>query len=107
MVIVNSLKVAEDLLDLHGANFSDRPVIPMGGELAGFRNTLALVQYGDRVRKERRLFHQRFGSQTTLKQFAPLFSSEIKKLLNNIVRNPDAVMGEIRRCVTVFICRRC
>ncbi|KAJ6522305.1 hypothetical protein DFH09DRAFT_834187, partial [Mycena vulgaris] len=27
MVIVNSLKAAEDLLDVRGGNFSDRPVI--------------------------------------------------------------------------------
>ncbi|KAJ6531004.1 cytochrome P450 [Mycena vulgaris] len=75
MIIVNSLKVAEDLLDVRGANFADRPVIPM----------------------ERKLFHQLFGSNATIKQFVPLLSSEIQKFLKNIVLNPDEVSGEIGR----------
>ncbi|KAJ7133337.1 cytochrome P450 [Mycena epipterygia] len=88
MVIVNSVKVAEDLLDTRGANFSDRPVIPMGGELMGFKNVLAMSQHGDRVRKERKLFHQLFGTQSTIKQFVPILSSEICKLLQNVLRKP-------------------
>ncbi|KAJ7123429.1 cytochrome P450 [Mycena epipterygia] len=88
MVIVNSLKVAEDLLDVRGANFSDRPVIPMGGELIGFKNVLPMAQHGDRVRKERKLFHQLFGTQTTIKQFVPMLSSEICKFLQNILQKP-------------------
>jgi hypothetical protein len=93
MIIVNSLKVAEDLLDAHGANFSERPVIPMGGELVGFKNAIALSQYGDRVRKERRMFHQSFGSQMAIKQFMPLFSSELKKLLKKYCGEPRRVIG--------------
>ncbi|KAJ7853022.1 cytochrome P450 [Mycena olivaceomarginata] len=96
MIIVNSLKIAEDLLDVRGANFSDRPVMPMGGELAGFNNTLPLAQYGDRVRKERKLFHQLFGTQAAVKQFIPLLSTEIHKLLRNILLNPDGLIDEIR-----------
>ncbi|KAJ6552261.1 cytochrome P450 [Mycena vulgaris] len=96
MIIVNSLKVAEDLLDVRGANFSDRPVIPMGGELAGFNNTLALAHYGDRVRKERKLFHQLFGTQAAVKQFVPLLAAETHKLLRNILLNSDGLIDEIR-----------
>ncbi|KAJ7174180.1 cytochrome P450 [Mycena crocata] len=65
MIIVNSLKIVEDLLDVKGGNFSDRPVIQMGGELVGLRNVLTLSQYGGRVREERKLFHQLFGTQKT------------------------------------------
>ncbi|KAJ6779202.1 cytochrome P450 [Mycena vulgaris] len=97
MVIVNSLDVAEDLLDARGANFSDRPVIPMGGEMAGFNNVGALAQYGDRVRTERKFFHQLFGGHATINQFVPLLSAEIHKLLQQLVLNPDEVAGEIAR----------
>ncbi|KAJ6495006.1 cytochrome P450 [Mycena vulgaris] len=89
MVIINSVKVAEDLLDVRGAILSDRPVIPMGGELMGFNNALSLSQYGDRVRTERKIFHRLFGSQAAIRQFVPLVSSEISKLLQNIISNPD------------------
>ncbi|KAJ7257217.1 cytochrome P450 [Mycena haematopus] len=97
MIIVNSVKVAEDLLDVKGANFSERPVIPMGGELCGFNNALVLSQYGDRVRMERKLFHQLFGTQAVTVQFAPLISTEVQKLLRNIASNQAELIEDIRR----------
>ncbi|KAJ7611277.1 cytochrome P450 [Roridomyces roridus] len=98
MVIVNSLKIAEDFLDVRGANFSDRPIIPMGGELMGFNNVLSISQYGDRVRTERKLFHQLFGTRVSiLNQFGTLIESEIKQLLRNVGQNEDDVVGQISR----------
>lgn len=102
MVIVNSLKVTEDLLDARGTNFSDRPTIPVGGELGGFDNALPLVHYGDRVRKERKFFYRLFGTQASVKQFVPLISTEVNKLLRNIVLNPDGLIDEITRCVDLW-----
>ncbi|KAJ6585736.1 cytochrome P450 [Mycena capillaripes] len=97
IIIINSGKIAEELLEVRGAYFSDRPVIPMGGELSGFNNTLALSQYGDRVRRERKLFHQLFGTPTALKQFVPLVSTEMHKLLRNLAVNPGEFIQEIKR----------
>ncbi|KAJ6612835.1 cytochrome P450 [Mycena sp. CBHHK59/15] len=105
MVIVNSLSIAEDLLDVRGSNFSERPVIQMGGELVGFRNTLSLSQYGDRVRKERKLFHQLFGSQNTVQRFAPLIESEIRKFLGNLLQNQTKVEDEIQRSTGAIVLR--
>ncbi|KAF8197715.1 cytochrome P450 [Mycena galopus ATCC 62051] len=105
MIIVNSVEVAEDLLDTRGANFSERPVFPMGGELAGFNNALPLVQYGDRVRKERKLFHQLFGTQSAIQQFHPLLSSEVHKLLRNIAFNPAGIVDEIGRSLGAITLR--
>jgi hypothetical protein len=98
MIIFNSVKVAEDLLDVRGAIFSDRPVIPMGGELCAFNNALTLSQYGDRVRRERKLFHRLFGTHLATTRFAPLISTEIHKLLRNIALKPAGLIDEIRRC---------
>ncbi|KAF8209614.1 cytochrome P450 [Mycena galopus ATCC 62051] len=97
MIIVNSVKVAEDLLDVRGANFSERPIIPMGGELCGFNNALILSQYGDRVRTERRLFHQLFGTQVAAAQFAPLISEEVQKMLRNVAASRGGLIDDIRR----------
>ncbi|KAJ7490452.1 cytochrome P450 [Mycena latifolia] len=97
MIILNSLKVAEDLLEVKGANFSDRPVIQMGGELVGFRNVVSLCQYSDRVRKERKLFHQLFGTPKAIERFVPLHRSEICKLLQYLVQNPEDALKGIQR----------
>jgi cytochrome P450 len=103
MIIVNSVEVAEDLLEARGANFSDRPVIPMGGELAGFNNALILSQYGDRMRKERKLFHQLFGTQAAVARFGPLISAEVHKLLRNLLSNRGELTEEIHRCVNLSL----
>ncbi|KAF8139385.1 cytochrome P450 [Mycena galopus ATCC 62051] len=97
LIVANSAEVADDLLNICGANFSHRPVRPIGGTLAGFDNALPLVQYGDRMRKERKHFHQLFGTQAAIKQFIPLLSTEVHTLLRNIVSNPDGLADEIRR----------
>ncbi|KAJ7704762.1 cytochrome P450 [Mycena rosella] len=105
MIIINSPKVAEDLLDVKGANFSDRPVVQMGGELVGFRNALSLCQYGDRVRKERKLFHQLFGTSKAIERFLPLNRLEIRKLLQYLVRHPDGAVKGVQRTTGAIVFR--
>ncbi|KAJ7215354.1 cytochrome P450 [Mycena pura] len=97
IIIINSVEIAEDLLDVRGANFSDRPVLPMAGELSGFNNALPMCQYDDRVRRERRLFHKLFGTQVSVKEFAPLISAEVQRFLRNVVASPEAVFDQIGR----------
>ncbi|KAF8206051.1 cytochrome P450 [Mycena galopus ATCC 62051] len=97
-IIISSVEVAEDLLDTHGAAFSDRPKLQLGGELAGFNNALPLVaRYNDRVRDERKLYHQLFGTRPAINQFIPLLATEVHEMLRNILLNPDGAIDEIRR----------
>ncbi|KAJ7445082.1 cytochrome P450 [Mycena latifolia] len=105
MVIVNSLQVAEDLLESKGANFSDRPVIQTGGGLVGFQNVLTWCQYSDRVRKERKLFHQLFGTPKVIEQFVPLHRSEIRKLLQYLLRNPEGPLKGVQRATGAIALR--
>ncbi|KAJ7286948.1 cytochrome P450 [Mycena rebaudengoi] len=105
IIIINSQKVAEDILDLRGANFSERPVIQMGGELVGFKNIMTFNQYGDRVRKERRLFAKLFGNKTAVQKFVPLQTSEMKKLLRRLLQNPGGASEEIHRMTGSIVSR--
>ncbi|KAF7343523.1 Cytochrome P450 [Mycena sanguinolenta] len=98
MIIINSLEIAEDLLETHGANFSERPVMPMAGELIGFNNVIPLVQYGERVKQERKLFHQLFGNSVSIiSEFGPLLTSEVHKFLQNLLDKPEDVLKLIER----------
>ncbi|KAJ7923834.1 cytochrome P450 [Mycena leptocephala] len=97
MVIVNSVEVAEDLMDARGADCSDRPVMQMAGELSGFNNSLPLCHDGERTRRERKLFHQLFGTPRVVKQFIPLISAETHILLRRLLANPGALTEEIER----------
>ncbi|KAJ7160369.1 cytochrome P450 [Mycena filopes] len=105
MIIINSARVAEDLLEAKGGNFSDRPVIQMGGELVGFRNVLTFSQYGDRVRQERKLFHQLFGTSKAIERFLPLITSEIREFLRYVLRNPESAVEGIQRTTGAVVLR--
>lgn len=66
-IIVNSTDVLEEL-ETKGANFSDRPVLPMGGVLLGFDQTVILAPYGSRWRTFRKYFTRAFGPGKRRKQ---------------------------------------
>lgn len=53
IVIIQSSKVAIDMLDKRSATYSDRPVLTMGSQLVGWNKTLALTPYGARFREYR------------------------------------------------------
>ncbi|KAJ7620462.1 cytochrome P450 [Roridomyces roridus] len=100
LIIVNSLAIAETLLEVHGANFADRTVIPMGGEITGFKNVLAMAQYGDRVRAERKIFHQLFSTRAKIvDKFGGIIEEEVRRLLLGILADPEDVDGLIGRRV--------
>ncbi|KAJ6451319.1 cytochrome P450 [Mycena sanguinolenta] len=106
MIIVNSVKIAEDLLETRGVNFSDRPLMPMAGKLIGFENVLSMSQYGDRVKQERKLFYQLFGTSTSIiTQFGPLLTSEVHQCLQNILGKPEYALDQIWRMTGAFTLR--
>lgn len=103
LIIVNSAKVATDMLDKKSSIYSDRPVLQMGGELVGWKNTLALLPYGDRFRRYRRHFHRLIGSNAIIKQFLPVEEIETHRFLRRVLAKPDDLSTHIRQYVFVYI----
>ncbi|TFK29251.1 cytochrome P450 [Coprinopsis marcescibilis] len=103
LVILNSVKTACDMLDKKSAIYSDRPVLQMGGELVGWKNTLVLIPYGDRFRRFRKLFHQLIGSPFAMKRFAPVEEFETRRFIRRLVAKPDDLSGHIRWAVGAVI----
>ncbi|KAJ6517251.1 cytochrome P450 [Mycena vitilis] len=95
LIVINSNKVAEDLLEGHGVTFANRPV-PQMFKLSGFDNWLIMSEYGDRVRRERKLLHQLLGTQVAINRFEPLLAEEVHKLLRNIAAKPEAFVDGIK-----------
>ncbi|KAF7301611.1 hypothetical protein MIND_00726600 [Mycena indigotica] len=105
IVILGSTRVAMDLLDKRSAIYSDRPTLPMGGELVGWKNTLVLLPYGDRLRRFRRLFHQTIGSRHLMHQFHPVQETEANRFLRFLLAKPKDVLKHIRRTAGANILR--
>jgi hypothetical protein len=92
------------MLDKKSAIYSDRPVLQMGGELVGWKNTLVLLPYGARFRRFRRLFHSLIGTQSMIKRFYPGQELETRKFLRRILAKPDDLSAHVRKYVQCSFC---
>ncbi|KAF8810286.1 cytochrome P450 [Phlegmacium glaucopus] len=105
IVILNSARVAVEMLDKKSAIYSDRPVLQMGGELVGWKNSLALLPYGDRFRNYRKFFHQLMGNVSSASSFYPVEELETHRLLKRVAANPDNLAAHVRKTAGAIILR--
>ncbi|KAF8137299.1 cytochrome P450 [Boletus edulis] len=82
IVIINSEKVAKDLLERRSKSYSDRPLLIWDGLQLG------LLPYGDRWRLHRRFFHQAFRADSVAR-FAPLQQQKSFQLLRHLLEEPN------------------
>ena len=97
MIVLNSSKAAVEILDKRSANYSDRPVIMMCGEIVGWNRSLALTQYGPRFRVFRKYLSKAMGTRTSVEKFAPLQEKETAKFVAKIMADPDSLVQQIRK----------
>ncbi|KAJ7708746.1 cytochrome P450 [Mycena rosella] len=105
LTILNGVQAAMDILDKKSSICSDRPIVPMGGELVGWKNTLVFVPYGARFRNYRRLAHSLFGSRSTMASFEPLEELETHRFLKRLLSDPDGLQNHIRKTAGALILR--
>ena len=97
LVVLNSAQMAISILDKKSSIYSDRPVVGMGGELVGWKNSLPLMPYGARFRNHRRLAHQLFGTNVTMNQFLPMLELETRRSLKRFLNSPEELSVHIRK----------
>ncbi|KAG5654671.1 hypothetical protein H0H81_009920 [Sphagnurus paluster] len=105
MIILNSAKAAYEMLDKKSPIYSDRPVLQMGGNLVGWKNTLVLLPYGDRFRRFRRMFHGVIGSRASMKNFAQIEEAETHRFLGRVLTKPSDLSAHIRHTAGAIILR--
>lgn len=99
LVILNSFKPAIEMLEKKSSIYSDRPIMQMGGELVGWKNTLVLIPYGDRFRNYRKMFHQLIGTHTAMSNFHHIEEMETHRFLKRILAKPEEVAAHVRKYV--------
>jgi len=98
MIILNSAQTAIEMLDKKSSIYSDRPVIPMAGELVGWKNVLVLLPYQcKRFRTHRRLLHQTIGTPAAASNFHVLEEEETRKFLKRVLDKPDNLAEHVRK----------
>ncbi|KAI0917772.1 hypothetical protein AcV7_007098 [Taiwanofungus camphoratus] len=104
IVILNSTKVAKDLLDKRSLIYSDRPRMVMAGELAGYGEVFVAQPYGDKWRKQRKLVSQHFG-QAIISQYSQVQEMETRKLIYSLVQDPSSLVHQARLRIGNIILR--
>ncbi|KAI0295337.1 CyP450 monooxygenase [Multifurca ochricompacta] len=94
IIILNSAKAANELLEKRSSIYSDRPqftafqlfLLDFPSMGLGFNH--GMLPYGERWRRLRRAFHTHFDA-TTSKEYRPLEMQAVQRLLRNLLESPD------------------
>ena len=96
MIVLNSSKVAVDLLEKRSAIYSNRPVATMCGEIIGWDGGLVL-QYGPQFREFRKYLSKLIGTRTSVEKFASLQERETAKFVARVMADPDSLVQQSRK----------
>ncbi|KAJ3557115.1 hypothetical protein NM688_g1644 [Phlebia brevispora] len=88
LMIINSQKVAVDLLEKKSSIYSDRPVL-QSADIIGYSNTVPFIVYGDGLREQRRMLSQTLGSRSQVDKYNPLEQSEAYAYLFRVMHDPE------------------
>ena len=96
IIVLDSANAALDLLERRSSIYSDRPRMPMGGELVGWEHNMALTPYSTRWRETRRLAQGVIGPRA-VGVFHGLQESACTKFLGRVLDTPEQLLAHIRR----------
>ncbi|KAF9531054.1 cytochrome P450 [Crepidotus variabilis] len=95
IIVIDSLKVAQDLIENRSSIYSSRPRMPMMNELIGFDWHFAFIPYGKEWRDRRKVFHRLYDVSGS-KFLRPYATRASRRLLLNLLDDPSNFLGHIR-----------
>lgn len=94
LLVLNSEKVAQDLLDKRSQNYSDRPQVPMV-TLMGWEFNVGFIPYGASWRKHRKAMHQALNQQAML-GYRDIQRTKVRQFAQNLLDVPQEMEAHIR-----------
>ncbi|KAJ3485907.1 hypothetical protein NLI96_g4625 [Meripilus lineatus] len=101
IVLLNSERVAIDLLDKRGVIYSDRPPLPFF-DMIGWGDVLSFLRYGNEFFKVRKLFQDQLARKKC-DLFHGIQLSQRCILLRNLFDSPDRFTSHAKRYVTAVV----
>lgn len=95
MVVLNSFKAANEILDKRGANYQDRPRFVLF-EVMGWGLTLTFLPYGPRFKLHRSMLQSNF-TKTTIIKYQHIQEDEARQSVRRILKKPDNWEFSLRR----------
>lgn len=105
IIVLNSVKTAMEMMDNKSIVYSDRPVLPMSGELVGWKDSLPFLPYGDRFRQQRKNLHRVIGSRTAVGVYNEIEEAETRQFLKRVLAKPDRLQEHVRHTVGAIVLR--
>ncbi|THU99239.1 cytochrome P450, partial [Dendrothele bispora CBS 962.96] len=102
IIVLNTKKVAVDLLERRATNYSSRPRLIVVGEYLNGGWNMALTEYGDIWRRMRRSSEYALGLKTS-SQYQPAQSDEAVLLAYDLIHSTDQWENHIFRAVVSSI----
>ncbi|TFK74293.1 cytochrome P450 [Pluteus cervinus] len=90
LLIVNSRKDAEELLDNRAPISSDRPAVPLV-QMIGWDNQTPIMHYGNLWRRHRKMLHQSLR-KSAIEDYESLFAEKSVQFMHNLAQNPAEFM---------------
>ncbi|KAL4062870.1 CyP450 monooxygenase [Scleroderma citrinum] len=94
ILVLNSEKVAQDLLDKRSQNYSDRPQVPMV-TLMGWEFNVGFIPYGASWRKHRKAMHHALNQQAMV-SYRDIQRAKVQQFARNLIEVPEEMERHIR-----------
>ncbi|KAG1851300.1 cytochrome P450 [Suillus subalutaceus] len=105
IIVLNSVKTAMEMMDRKSISYSDRPVLPMVGELVGWKTSLPFLSYGDRLRRQRKDIQRVIGSRAAVGVYNEIEEVETLRFLKRVLAKPDRLQEHVRHTAGAVILR--
>ncbi|KAK7464325.1 hypothetical protein VKT23_006493 [Stygiomarasmius scandens] len=96
VLVINSYKVAKDLLEKRSDHISDRPRLVMAGETMGWNKATAISSFNSNFKNHRRLLARTVGGKNA-ERFWPVEERERRRFLLHLFEEPERLIELIRR----------
>ncbi|KIJ66083.1 hypothetical protein HYDPIDRAFT_110226 [Hydnomerulius pinastri MD-312] len=101
IIVINSEKIAKELLDERSNNYADRPFIATS-PLFGAEFNMAFLPYGPLWRLQRKFFHLTFKADS-IPRFHPMQREKSRQLLRELLESPHLYYKHLHEYSTSLI----
>ncbi|KAH9950527.1 cytochrome P450 [Amylocystis lapponica] len=95
VLVLNSLKAMNDLLDGQATNYSHRPQFVVAGELMGIDRGTPFLQYGEEWRAHRKLAHIALSAKAS-QRYHPMLEDLAALLAEMLLKTPEDFSSHVR-----------
>lgn len=96
IVILNSARSVQAVLENHSTNSSNRPSLLFACEMVGWKNALGMAQYDNRLKTMRKMVAKAIGTRSHMDIYSPGVEIETHRLLKRMLLTPENVLDHLR-----------